>query len=80
MSPMIGETRIFAFNFAPEGWAPCQGQLLSIDEFSPLFMVIGTTYGGDGATTFALPDAKGPVSGQEALQVCINLDGSFPTR
>lgn len=79
MTPYVGETRTFAFNFAPAGWAPCQGQLLSIADFETLFMLIGTTFGGDGETTFALPNAGGPVSaGDVPLQVCISLFGGYP--
>ncbi len=79
MTAFLGETRVFAFSFAPEGWAPCQGQLLSIPEYEPLFQLIGTTYGGDGVDTFALPSAKGPVSGGEvSLQLCISVFGGFP--
>jgi len=59
--PMIGEIRMFAGNFAPRGWALCDGQLLSIAEYSALFSILGTTYGGDGRTTFALPDLRGRV-------------------
>lgn len=58
-SPYIGEIRMFAGNFAPEGWALCDGQLLPISEFEALFQLIGTTYGGDGQETFALPDLRG---------------------
>lgn len=54
--PYIGEIRLFAGNFAPANWAFCDGRLLSIAEFEPLFNLIGTTYGGDGQTTFALPN------------------------
>lgn len=56
-----GEIRIFAGNFAPAGWALCQGQLLPISEFETLFNLIGTTYGGDGQSTFALPDLRGRI-------------------
>lgn len=59
--PFIGEIRMVAFNFAPRGWALCNGQLLSIRENQALFSLIGTTYGGDGRTTFALPDLRGRV-------------------
>jgi microcystin-dependent protein len=55
----IGEIRIFAGTFAPVGWAFCQGQLLAIAQNDALFSLIGTTYGGDGQTTFALPDLRG---------------------
>lgn len=57
--PFIGEIRIFAGNYAPLDWALCEGQLLSIAEYSTLFGLIGTTYGGDGTTNFALPDLRG---------------------
>lgn len=57
--PYIGEIRMFAGNFAPAGWMFCDGQLLPISENDALFALIGTTYGGDGQTTFALPDLRG---------------------
>lgn len=57
--PFLGEIRMFAGNFAPRGWAFCDGQLLSISQNSALFAILGTTYGGDGRTTFALPDLRG---------------------
>jgi microcystin-dependent protein len=57
--PFIGEIRIFAGNFAPAGWMFCDGQLLPISENDSLFNLIGTTYGGDGQSTFALPDLRG---------------------
>ncbi len=59
--PFVGEIRLFAGNFAPNGWAKCQGQILSISNFETLFNLIGTTYGGDGQQTFALPDLRGRV-------------------
>jgi microcystin-dependent protein len=57
--PYVGEIRMFAGNFAPAGWMFCEGQLLPISEYETLFNLIGTTYGGDGQTTFALPDLRG---------------------
>jgi microcystin-dependent protein len=57
--PYVGEIRIFAGNFAPAGWLFCEGQLLSIAENETLFQLIGTTYGGNGLSTFALPDLRG---------------------
>lgn len=57
--PFMGEIRNFGFNFAPQGWAQCQGQLLSISQNTALFSLLGTMYGGDGRTTFALPDLRG---------------------
>src|SRR4051812_23554742 len=57
--PYVGEIRMFAGNFAPAGWMFCEGQLLPISENETLFQLIGTTYGGDGEVTFALPDLRG---------------------
>ncbi len=59
MEPLIGMIILFAGNFAPRGWALCDGQLLPIAQNDALFSVLGTTYGGDGRTTFALPDLRG---------------------
>lgn len=59
--PYVGEIRMFAGNFAPAGWQLCEGQLLPISENETLFQLIGTTYGGDGQSTFALPDLRGRV-------------------
>src|SRR5258708_5738869 len=60
-TPYVGQLMLAGFNFAPVGWALCNGQLLAIAENETLFALIGTTYGGDGATTFALPDLQGRV-------------------
>lgn len=59
--PYVGEIRMFAGNFAPAGWMFCEGQLLPISENATLFNLIGTTYGGDGQSTFALPDLRGRI-------------------
>ncbi len=59
MDPFLGEIKLFAGNFAPRAWAYCDGQLLAISQNSALFSILGTTYGGDGRTTFALPDLRG---------------------
>jgi microcystin-dependent protein len=59
MEPLLGEIKLFAGNFAPRGWALCDGQLLPINQNTALFSILGTTYGGDGRTTFALPDLRG---------------------
>ena len=56
--PFVGEIRMFAGNFAPRSWAFCDGQLLAISQNSALFSLFGTYYGGDGRTTFALPDCR----------------------
>lgn len=60
-SPFVAEVRMFGFNFAPTGWAQCNGQLLPISQNTALFSLLGTTYGGDGKSTFALPDFQGSV-------------------
>ena len=60
-SPYVGQIMIIGCNFAPAGWMLCQGQLLPISEYETLFQLIGTTYGGDGQSTFALPDLRGRV-------------------
>jgi microcystin-dependent protein len=59
--PFLGEIRIFAGNFAPQGWAMCNGQIMSISQNTALFSLLGTTYGGNGQSTFALPDLRGRV-------------------
>ena len=59
---LLGEVKIFAGNYAPRGWMKCEGQLLAISEYSALFSILGTYYGGDGRTTFALPDMRGRVA------------------
>src|SRR5437016_8098704 len=59
MDPFLAEIRMFPFNFAPKGWAWCDGQLVPISQNTALFSLLGTTYGGDGRSTFALPDLQG---------------------
>lgn len=80
--PYLGEIATFAFHFCPRGWAPLNGQLLSISQNTALFSLLGTTYGGDGRTTFALPTAR-PVftliPGAPVIQ-CIALQGIYPSR
>jgi microcystin-dependent protein len=61
VDPFLGELRLFGFGFAPRNWALCEGQLLPIASNSALFSLLGTTYGGNGQTTFALPDLRGRV-------------------
>lgn len=57
--PFLGEIRMFALNYAPRGWLPCNGQVLAINQYQALFSILGTTYGGNGMTTFALPNLQG---------------------
>jgi microcystin-dependent protein len=61
MEPFIGQIQAFGFNFAPRGWALCDGQLLPINQYVALYSLIGTQYGGDGRSSFALPDLRGRV-------------------
>jgi microcystin-dependent protein len=79
MEPYIGTVELFAFNFVPKEWLPCEGQLLSIADYSALFSLLGTTFGGDGRTNFALPNLKGkePVQG---MHYCIAVQGGYPPR
>src|ERR1700736_5785635 len=60
-NPFVAEIRIFPFNFAPKGWAFCDGQIMSISQNTALFSLLGTTYGGDGKSNFALPNMQGNV-------------------
>lgn len=62
MDPFVGEITIFAFNQTPQGWLPCNGQVLNINQYAALFSLLGTVYGGDGKTTFGLPDLRGRVT------------------
>ncbi|MBN3582285.1 phage tail protein [Algoriphagus aestuarii] len=62
MEPFLGQIMMVGFNFAPRGWAFCDGRLLPISSYSALFSLLGTMYGGDGRTTFALPDLRGRVA------------------
>jgi len=61
-TPFIGEIREAGFSYAPAGWLPCDGRLLQIAQYNVLYTVLGTTYGGDGITTFAIPDLRGRVA------------------
>jgi microcystin-dependent protein len=65
MDPFVAEIRIFPFNFAPTGWAFCDGQILPLSQNTALFSLLGTTYGGDGKSTFALPDLQGRAAMQQ---------------
>jgi microcystin-dependent protein len=82
--PFVAEIRIFPFNFAPKGWAFCDGQLLPLSQNTALFSLLGTTYGGDGKSTFALPDLQGraamhPGQGQGLSQRFLGEEGGSDT-
>lgn len=81
MNPLLGSIRLFAPNFAPKYFMPCDGQLLQIAQNTALFSLLGTMYGGDGVRTFALP--KFPPMQLESggsILVCIAVQGVFPSR
>jgi len=77
--PYVGEIRMFGGNFAPSGWAICDGSILAIAENDVLFELIGTTYGGDGQTTFALPDLRGRVPVHQGSGFVIGQSGGAET-
>ena len=89
MNDYMGEVRLFGGNFAPRNWALCNGQLLNINDNTALFSILGTTFGGDGRTTFALPDLKGrcPVSAGQTVHQGVKsgfenaylVEGQIPT-
>jgi microcystin-dependent protein len=80
--PFLGEIRMFGGDFAPRGWARCHGQLLPIAEHAPLYSLIGTTYGGDGVETFALPDLREDAApaALPSITFIIALAGVYPSR
>ncbi|HEX2684206.1 MAG TPA: tail fiber protein [Ferruginibacter sp.] len=75
VDPFLSEIRIFSFNFAPQGWAMCNGQLLPINQNQALFSLLGTTYGGNGQTNFALPDLRGRVPMHEGAGFSLGQRG-----
>ena len=77
--PFVGEIRMGGFNFAPQGWAFCDGSLLAISEYDVLFDLLGTTYGGDGQTTFALPNLLGRVPIHQGLGYLPGQSGGTET-
>ena len=77
--PFVGEIRMFGGNFAPLGWMFCAGQLISIAENDVLFQLIGTTYGGDGQTTFALPDLQSRVPVHQGNGIALGQNGGTET-
>jgi microcystin-dependent protein len=74
----LGEIRLFAGTFAPTGWAYCDGKILPINTNQALFSILGTNFGGDGRTNFALPDLKGQAPAGIAYVMC--TDGAYPRR
>jgi microcystin-dependent protein len=82
MDPFLGEIRLIAFTYAPQGWALCNGQTLPISQNSALFSLLGTQYGGDGITNFNLPDLPGPKDDKTSAKLLyiIALNGIYPAR
>jgi microcystin-dependent protein len=78
MGQLLGEIRLFPYNFVPALWAPCDGQVLMITKAQTLFAVLGTRYGGDGQSTFALPNLKGKAPDPN-MRYCIAMQGEFPS-
>jgi microcystin-dependent protein len=79
--PFLGEILTVPYNFCPRGWVPAAGQILPINQNQALFSLLGTTYGGDGKTTFALPNLKGRATHSGAvLTECIAVAGVYPSR
>lgn len=75
----LGQVELFPYTFIPQGWMSCEGQLLQIQAYAALFSLIGNTYGGDGMSTFAVPNLKGKAPDAH-MNYCIALQGSFPPR
>jgi microcystin-dependent protein len=78
-NPYLGEIRVVGFNFAPVGWTMCDGQLLAISQYDALFALIGTTYGGDGVNTFALPNLQSRVAIHPGLGFEMGQQGGTET-
>ncbi len=78
--PMLGEIKLFAGSYDPVGWAACDGRLLPISSNTALFSVLGTSYGGDGRTTFALPDLRGRVAVHDAMVGTLGGVATLPSQ
>lgn len=82
MDEYMGTIKYFAFGYAPTGWLPCNGQLLSISQYTALYALIGINYGGNGSTTFAIPTITtklGTIT-SPAIGYCICVNGLYPSR
>jgi microcystin-dependent protein len=77
VEPFLGQIQLFPYNFAPRGWAPCDGRTLAISTNTALFSLIGTNFGGDGVQNYALPKLAGPSA---AIGYYIALQGVYPPR
>jgi microcystin-dependent protein len=79
MDILVGQIQLFPYTFTPKGWAPCKGQLLQINQNTVLFSLLGTSFGGDGRQTFALPNLQGKEPAPN-LQYFIAVEGTYPSR
>ncbi|RMG74478.1 MAG: tail fiber protein [Chloroflexi bacterium] len=79
MEPYLGQIQLFPYHFTPKGWVRCEGQILQVSQHDALFSLLGTMYGGDGRTTFRLPDLKDKAPARY-LHYCIALQGIYPQR
>lgn len=77
--PFLGEIRVFAFNYAPEGWATCDGQILPIQQNNALFALLSTIYGGNGSSTFGLPDLRGRACMHRSSSISLGVAGGSET-
>ncbi|MDN4080521.1 tail fiber protein [Paenibacillus polymyxa] len=77
--PYMGEITMYPYTFAPQGWLKCEGQLLPIAQYSALYSLLGTNFGGDGVRTFALPDLRG-ASPLPNVNYYIAIEGDYPSR
>ncbi len=81
MDPILGQIALFPYPWTPMGWAPCEGQIVKINDFQALFSLLGNTYGGDGRETFALPNLKVAAEGLGGtLHYAIATEGIYPQR
>ncbi|NLW92787.1 MAG: tail fiber protein [Syntrophomonadaceae bacterium] len=79
MEPYIGQIQAFSFNYAPRGWVVCDGQLLSVAQYQPLFALLGPRFGGNGTTTFAVPDLRNASLANSCLYY-IATEGLWPSQ
>ena len=79
MEPLLGQIVLLPYQFTPKGWLLCDGQLLQIMQYQALFSLLGTTFGGDGKSTFAVPNLKSNAPAAN-LQYCIAIEGVYPSR
>jgi microcystin-dependent protein len=81
MDPLLGDIQLFAFDYTPSYWMPCEGQTLNISQNQALFSLIGVKFGGDGMTTFCLPDLRNALPMQQmGMHYCIAVQGIYPNR